>query len=795
MRGRKALPALALLAWAAGGCLLEAGEGPASRRPYGIERWVPWDSSRLSGSPDPPPPYRARRAFPRLKFNQPLYLSSEPRTGDLLVVELPGRIHRFPNRPDPEKTEIFLDIRRDTYSLVFHPRYLENGLLYLFTNGSHGGPRRKNIISRFRAGPDLSRPIEAAGEEVILEFESDGHNGGDLAFGPDGFLYISAGDGTSDSDGNNTGQDLSDLPSAILRIDVDHREVGNAYRVPEDNPFREVKGARPEIWAFGLRNPWRIHFDPPTGKLWVGDVGQDLWEMVYLVERGGNYGWSVMEGAHPFHLQRKLASAPVLPPVLEHPHAEARSITGGLVYRGSRLPALRGAYLYGDYSTGRVWALRHDGKKLVWSGEIARTAAPLVSFGSDGAGELYLVDHTGRILELEPAPRPARSSAFPTRLSEAGLFLSLKELKPAPALIPYSVNSPLWSDGARKERWMALPPGARIGLSGEGGWSLPDGSVLVKNFSLDLEEGNAASRRRVETRLLIREEGEWQGYSYAWNAEETDALLLGAGGLDRPFTIRDPAAPGGLREQSWHYPSRAECMVCHSRAASFLLGITTRQLNREHDYGGVQDNQIRALEHLGLFEANPLDHLNAWEWRLGRAIELAARGLPFDREASRRGLTAALAAAAGDLRRLWSWGRKRAEERPGTIRSLSLWPHEYQRIPDPYDPAAPLEERARSYLHSNCSHCHVAAGGGNSAMELGFQTARDSMNVIGVAPQHDCYGIERPLIVAPGDPERSLLYRRVATLGPGRMPPLASSVVDRKAQELLRDWIDSLASR
>ena len=176
-----------------------------------------------------------------------------------------------------------------------------------------------------------------------------------MAFGPDGDLYITAGDGTTGSDPAITGQDLTDLNASILRIDVDHPDPGKPYGVPKDNPFLNIPKARPEIWAFGVRNPWRMSFDPATGNLWLGDVGQDLWEMIYLVKRGGNYGWSVMEGSHPFYPERKIGPAPISPPIVEHHHSEARSITGGYVYHGKRLPELANHYIYCCYQTGTVW--------------------------------------------------------------------------------------------------------------------------------------------------------------------------------------------------------------------------------------------------------------------------------------------------------------------------------------------------------------------------------------------------------------------------------------------------------
>ena len=247
-------------------------------------------------------------------------------------------------------------------------------------------------IARFTMARRSPFGLDPASEEVIIEWPSNGHDGGGLVFGQDGMLYITTGDGTSDSDDDNVGQDMTRLLAKLLRIDVDHPEPGKAYSVPKDNPFVGVKDARPETWAFGFRNPWRMTLDRETGHIWVGNGGQDLWETAYLIERGANYGWSVYEGSHPFYLTRKLGPAPLTKPTLEHHHSESRSLTGGIVYYGQRFPELRGAYIYGDYSTGKIWAARHDGTRLLWQKEIADTTLQITCFGTDSRGEILIVD-------------------------------------------------------------------------------------------------------------------------------------------------------------------------------------------------------------------------------------------------------------------------------------------------------------------------------------------------------------------------------------------------------------------
>jgi uncharacterized repeat protein (TIGR03806 family) len=715
----------------------------ATKKTVGIEKRVPWTSSRVIGSPEPPPLYRTDVAFPKLKFAEPLDLAYIPGSKRLAVAERWGKIFTFVNDPQTAKADLLLDVGKHIFGFTFHPSFRDHPYVYVVYVAKNDDPLGTHL-GRFRISGDPPR-ADLASEKVVLRWPSGGHNGGGLKFGPDGMLYMATGDGSGIADEFHTGQDLSDLLASILRIDVDHPDADKPYGVPKDNPFVDHRGARPEVWAYGVRQPWKISFDRGSGELWAGEVGQDLWESILRIEKGGNYGWSVMEGSHPFRPERKKGPTPILKPVAEHPHSDFRSITGGFVYRGKRLPELAGTYVYGDFDTGRVWGLRFDGVKVTWQREMTRTTHRIVSWGEDQEGELYYLDFVlGRIHRLIPAPPAAATAPFPRKLSETGLFASTKDHKPAPGLISYAVNAALWSDGASKERFLALPGESQIDFEtviypqpapgSSPGWHFPDGTVVVKTFVLELEPGNPASRRRLETRLLHyqymggnEEYGDqyWRGYTYVWNEEQTDADLADAAGLDRTFTIKDRAVAGGMRQQTWHFPSRAECTLCHTMAAKYLLGVNTLQMNRDYDYGaGRVANQLRTLEHLGIF----------------------TKTLP-----------------------------RPAEELP--------------RLVDYEDERQPLEPRARAYLHANCSHCHRKWGGGNAPFQLLETLSLKDTGAVDAKPAQGTFGLEDPRILAPGEPGRSLILHRMKLLGLGRMPHVASRVVDEKGVKLIEEWL------
>lgn len=706
-------------------CGLDTIATHAAPKSISLQTRVPWTASRLIGSPDPPAPYAVELTFPHLKFDRPTVITAASGTDRLFVGERGGRIYSFVNNPQTREPDLLLDTEREVYGLVFHPEFATNRLFYVFISERKPKPSRTRI-ARFQANDEDPPRADPKSEFIILEFPSDGHDGGCLRFGSDGYLYIGTGDGGGANDQHNTGQYIGDLLASILRIDVNRTEHGRPYAIPPDNPFVDFPAARPEVYAYGLRQVWLMSFDRLTGDLWATDVGQDLWEMIHIVRPGANYGWSVTEGTQPFRPDRKVGPTPIIPPLFQYSHDIGRSITGGYVYRGTKLKNLYGTYLYADYRTGKLWGLRSDGKNVTWNEELADTALGIASFAEDHAGELYLLTHErGQIYTVvEAPPRPADVPKFPRRLSETGLFASVVDHVPAPGVLPYSVNSPLWSDGAHKERFMALPGDSQIQFN-DSGWRFPEGSVLVKTFSLELENGNPQSRRRLETRILMIQDRHWQGYVYKWNDEGTDAVLMARDARSETYQVN---AANGTHDQTWYYPSRSDCILCHNGSFT-LIGMRTVQLNREHDYGGTIANQIEVFDRLGLF----------------------------------------------------------TEPLPKPVAELD-------RLVNPHDETATLEQRARSYLHANCANCHRHKGGGNSRFFINQHLDLDKTMTVDVPPIHGDLGIANARLVAPGDPDRSIILQRMKRRGTGQMPQVGTLAVDQTGLELVRQWIVALGT-
>jgi len=707
------------------------------------------DTSLVMGSPDPLPPMDFERVFPNLRIASPVQPThSNDGTNRVFVVTQSGVIHVFPNDARVTSAKVFLDIRdrvirpggdNGMFAVAFHPRFRDNGEFFV-VYGTRARPKA-TVVSRFHVSDNNSDRADPNSEQRLLQISQPwpDHNAACLAFGPDGYLYISLGDGGYNLQNGNA-QDLSTLLGSMLRIDVDHRDQGLNYAIPPDNPFVGVESARDEIWAFGLRAPWRFSFDRLTGDCWLGDNGQVEFEEIDLIKRGENYGWMPREGFHSFDptsadargrpAQKKQPQRNAelkrdddyTDPIIEYDHSKGRSVVGGTVYRGQRLPELIGAYIYGDYANGNIWALRWDGKKVVQNKLVARTRLKISSFGEDEQGELWFSAMDGYIYRLRrAAPQTTSSAKFPELLSQTGLFQSTTNHRLVAGAVPYSVNVPLWSDGAEKDRFVALPELHSVEFHESEPWSFPVGTVFVKTFSIELNQGKPESRRRLETRLLVRNSRAWAGYAYRWNEQQSDAYLLG-GAVREIFDVQ---VQGKVRRQSWYIPSRDDCMICHTRAAGFVLGGNTRQLNRSHAYHGREANQLEALKTANIFKKSP------------------QKATP----------------------------------------TLPAW-HDWK------SQTGTLSERARAYLDVNCSTCHTPPG--FTKLDLRWKTPLAQTQTVNRIPEKPRVGPADSKILVPGNADRSELFLRMLHQGTGRMPSIASSEIDHDGLQAIRAWIESL---
>lgn len=360
----------------------------------------------LTATPTPvPSPYFFKtqlvRAFPNLSFRlQTNLLQPDDETDLIFISELSGRILVFQNDQDTKESRVFLDISGQMYSsaeegllgLAFDPDYKDNGRFYVYYAARD--PKRL-VLSRYSVAPNNRMQANADSELVLMEIpDVSGHDGGQLAFGPDSYLYIGVGDGSTGKrshPNSGNGQDRSTLRGSLLRIDVSGESDGGAYRIPPDNPFVGVAGAREEIWAYGFRNPWRFSFDRETGNLWLGDVGSHLREEINLIQKGRNYGWSIMEGTHCFEPKDCCDVDSIEPPLVEISRKSFCAVTGGYVFRGREIPPLVGAYVYADFCTGQIFAAWYDGYSDPYHQLILDTALNISSFGQDRAGNLYIL--------------------------------------------------------------------------------------------------------------------------------------------------------------------------------------------------------------------------------------------------------------------------------------------------------------------------------------------------------------------------------------------------------------------
>ncbi len=551
-----------------------------------------------------------QRVFPNLTFplaptatsRQTIAMLQAPGNGARwYVVQKTGSIRVFDITPNVATSTEFINVasrlnsnvasdndERGLLGMAFHPNYPTDPRVYLFYTGTTGG-NLVDRVSEFRTldgGATLSLGSEL---ELLNVADPEGnHNGGNIAFGPDGFLYIGIGDGGGANDAHGTignGQLLTTLLGKMLRIDVANSTMANPYVIPPSNPYSANArctggtGAAncPEIYAYGFRNPWRWSFDRESGQLWLNDVGQVTLEEVDLVTLGGNYGWRCREGNQPFNAACGSNPAPI-EPIAVYGRTLGVSTTGGVVYRGSAIPSLHGRYLFGDFVTGNLWHISRSTAPTMTLGAGLSTGLNIASFGQDIDGEAYIVHLGGTLHRIVPGTGGGRQ--VPTQLSATGCVNATTPTQPATGLIPYAPNAPFFSDAAVKTRWLALPDGQNITIDASNDFDFPNGSVLVKNFRI----GTALA----ETRLFMRHsDGIWAGYTYEWNAGGTDATRVVGG---KTVTV------GG---QTWQFPSEAQCLQCHTAAAGRTLGLEIGTLNGDFGYPARTANQLTTLNTIG----------------------------------------------------------------------------------------------------------------------------------------------------------------------------------------------------
>lgn len=676
------------------------------------------------------------RVFPSVSFTQPITAVQAP--GDnsrWFVAEKGGRIRVFSTSGGAASTVIDLtgqinaagDEEAGLLGLAFHPNWLSNGKFYVFYSGNpNSGYRIQSRIAEFTSADFNTATLASQRILITADKAESNHNGGQLAFGQDGFLYASFGDGGAGDDQLDNGEDLRTLFGKLIRINVDT----NPYSIPSGNPnsgnarcpavtsgfgvgdtFRSAQ-ACPEIYASGLRNPWRFSLDrnSVSPDIWIGDVGQGAYEEINRATTAGlNFGWDTKEGPGCHEPSSGCSSSGRVDPVAAAPRSSGlASIIGGFVYRGTAIPALAGRYLFTDFyvrSLFMVDAAAPNGYTTL----LASTGIVAAAFAQDNAGELYLVDYgSGGLYKINPGSGGG-ASPVPTNLVDTGCVNPGNPTQPSSGLIPYAPNAPFWSDNAVKERWMGVPNGQNITIASNGDFTFPNGTVLVKNFRLN--------NILIETRLFMKHpDGVWAGYTYEWNGAQSAATLVTGG--------KDVVHSG----QTWRYPSEAQCLQCHTPAAGDSLGLEVGQLNGNILYPatGRTANQITTLNALNMLS-------------------------------------------------------------PAQTGTLALYP-------DPYGSSGTLNERARSYLHTNCANCHRPGGGTGVSFDFRYSTTLTNTQACNVAPTRGNLGITNPMIIAPGNADASVALARINRRDASQMPPLASSIVDAPGVQLVRDWINSLSS-
>ncbi|MBT28853.1 MAG: hypothetical protein CMO01_04250, partial [Thalassobius sp.] len=586
----------------------------------------------------------------KIYFSEPPLESDEytkaipmPNTNKIIVLSKKGVIYSFDNDENVKTTSVLLDISDSVMSIqdagllgiAFHPEFYNteskhNREVYLaYTYKFRDIRPLYNRLSRFKFNETYDSIIRSSEEVIIQQYDrQEYHNGGALFFDNEDYLYLSLGDEGWCCDAARNSQKIDEaLFGGIIRIDVnldstrshpirrfpvireDKPEdfpdnINQHYMIPNDNPWVDESGKNlEEFYAIGLRSPHTMSYDSISENIWLGDVGENAREEINLIKKGSNAQWPYKEGTYNFYTDRKpeVIIGTELPPVYDYGRDQGRCVIGGFVYRGQKFNELNGKYLFADYVSGNVWALNPDDN---YNADLLLTTSPrLSSLFTDKNGDIFILNLFGEISKIEVNPS---LSSPPKLLSETNAFDNLKDMTPSEGIVPYEVNSPLWSDGASKKRWISIPNESEgIHFSKDSSWQFPVGTVFIKHFELPTDTGSFV---KVETRFfVIDEEGKGYGITYKWNKEGTDATLIGEDeSVSEDFTF---LKNGVLATQTWNYPTRSQCLTCHNENAGYVLGVKSSQLNKTctDEATGFTENQLISWKKNSFFSSDSIE--------------------------------------------------------------------------------------------------------------------------------------------------------------------------------------------
>jgi len=725
-------------------------------------------------------------AFPNQEFIDPMAMHELPDQSGYLIAGKTGLFYWIAHEFDSQEQKIVLDITdavmtgedSGLMNFVLHPEFgdptsANKGYLYTMyayhPNISHGNDPRMNRLSRFTYDAN-AKLIDPASEFILLQdYDPQGyHQGGGMFFDNQGFLNFTVGDGGGSSflDFPDYNQQIDkSLWSGLFRIDVDQNPTtshpvrkqpteapgkpnflpetfSQGYFIPNDNPWQDESGnTMEEFFALGLRSPHRATYDPITENIWVGDVGEGGREEITILPKGGNAQWPYREGNIAGKTNRPATIIGTeASPKFDYVRSVGVAVIGGFVYRGDLWnSSLDGFYLFAEFSNGNIWSLNpvtEEVKILATHNKDGNgSKSGISSFATNQAGEIFLLNlyqmnkDGGSIYRLklnQEDPEP-----IPQTLSETGAFSNINELTTASGIIPYRTNSPLWSDAAVKDRWVAIPndgafdtPEEQVVFSEQDHWKFPPGTVFIKHFELPIDENEPSLTRRLETRfIIIDKESVAYGLTYKWNEDGSEAVLLNTE-LEESYEVK--LADGSTNTQTWSYPNSLQCNSCHTPNAGYVLGVKTAQLNGDLEYIDGTFNQLSTWEYLNIF-SNSIDDIDVHDLPAAVSID---------------------------------------------------------------DPEASDEDKVMSYLDANCAHCH-RPNGVNGIFDARLATPLFYKSIIQSfgASHNTPFGAK---MIVPGHPEESQIWLRDNSVGLDKMPPISKNIVDQEYINVLTRWIENI---